>query len=169
MDNTRPSLWKDLLLLLLKIVAITLAFVLLFTFLFGAIRYQDPAMGPAIKDGDLVIFNRYTPSGYLQHDAVALEVDGQKQVRRVIATEGDTVDITEDGLFINGALQQERGIYEKTERYEEGVNFPVTVPRGQIFVLGDSREGATDSRIYGTVKVEDTLGKVMTVIRLRGI
>jgi len=169
MENVKHSIWKDLLLLFIKIVAIILAFILVFTFLFGAMRYHDPAMGPAIKDGDLIIFNRYMQSSYLQHDAVALEVDGQKQVRRVIAMEGDTVDITEDGLFINGALQQERGIYEKTERYEEGIDFPMTVPSGQIFVLGDSREGATDSRVYGAVKVEDTMGKVMTVIRLRGI
>jgi len=169
MENTEQALGRDLLFLLVKIVAIVLAFTMLFTFLLGAMRYQDPAMGPAIKDGDLVIFNRYTPSGYLPNDTVALEVNGEKQVRRVIDTTVDTVDITEEGLVINGALQQERGIYEKTERYLEGISFPMTVSQGEVFLLGDSREGATDSRIYGAVKIEDTWGKVMTVIRLRGI
>jgi len=164
-----PSIWKDLLSLLLKIALIALTFVLLFTFLFGIMRYQEPSMAPAIKDGDLVFFYRYNQSGYQPGDAVALEHKGQSHVRRVIATAGDTVDITESGLLINGALQQEPGIYQRTERYEEGMSFPLTVPEGQIFVLGDSRAGATDSRIYGCVKIEGTLGKVMTVIRRRGI
>ena len=164
-----PSVWKDLLFLLIKIAAIILAFVLLFTFLFGIIRYQDPSMDPSIKDGDLVIYYRYNKSGYLPQDAVALEVEGQEQVRRVIATAGDTVDITEDGLVINGALQQEPDIYEITERYAGGVSFPLTVPEGQVFVLGDGRVNATDSRIYGCVRIEDTKGKVMMIIRRRGI
>jgi signal peptidase I len=165
----QPSLLKDLFFLLLKIAVIALTFVLLFTFLFGIIRYQEPSMVPAIKDGDLVIFYRYTQAGYLPQDALALKFNGHTQVRRVVATAGDTVDITEDGLKVNGALQQETGIYQKTERYEEGVSFPLTVPEGEVFVLGDSRVGATDSRVYGCVKVEDTLGKVMAVLRRRNI
>lgn len=161
--------WKDLLFLFIKIASVTLAFVLLFTFLFGLTRVQDPSMDPAVRDGDLVIFHRYTQSGYWPQDVIVLSYNGQTQVRRVIATAGDTVDITEAGLMINGALQQEPGIYEKTERYQDGADFPLTVPEGQVFVLGDSRTGATDSRIYGCVKIEDTLGKVMAVIRRRGI
>ncbi|MCL2696360.1 MAG: signal peptidase I [Clostridiales bacterium] len=164
-----PSLLKDLLFLLLKIGAIALAFVLLFTFLFGLARYQEPSMAPAIYDGDLAIFFRSTNNGYLPRDAVALKKNGQLQVRRVVATAGDTVDITEDGLVINGALQQEPDIYEDTQRYEEGVDFPLIVPEGMIFVLADSRIGATDSRIYGCVRIDDTLGKVIAVLRRRNV
>ena len=162
-------LWKDLLALFLKIVSIVLAFVLLFTFLFGIVRYRDQSMAPAVKDGDLVIFHRYNSAGYRPQDAIVLRFNGQIQVRRVIAMAGDTVDITEDGLVINGALQQELGIYQKTERYEAGVDFPLTVPEGQVFLLGDSRRDATDSRIYGCVNWKDTYGKVMAVIRRRSI
>jgi len=161
--------WKDLLFLLIKIASIIIIFILLFTFLYGMIRYDEPSMTPMIKDGDLVIFYRYTKSGYMIQDAVVLEFKGKRQVRRVVAKAGDTVDITEAGLIVNGALQQEPEIYQKTERYEDGIDFPLTVPEGQIFVLGDSRIGATDSRIYGCVKIEDTFGKVMAVIRRRSI
>ena len=69
------------------------------------------------------------------------------------------MDITEDGLLVNGSPQQEPGIYEETKRYAEGMDFPVTLQDGEVFVLGDAREDATDSRVYGTVRVEDTLGK----------
>jgi len=43
------------------------------------------------------------------------------------------------------------------------------VPEGFVFVLADSRSGATDSRIYGPVEIDDTLGKIMAVIRRRSI
>ena len=161
--------WKDILFLILKIAAIVLTFVLLFTFLFGIIRYQDPAMEPAIKDGDLVIYYRNNRGGYLPQDVIVIKYKGKEQVRRVIATAGDTVDITEEGLVLNGALQQELSIYQKTQRYQDGVSFPLTVPQGEVFVLGDNRTNSIDSRIYGCVKVKDTIGKVMTIIRRRGI
>lgn len=163
-----PPLLKELLSLLLKIGAVILAVTLLFTFVYGLHRNQDPAMTPAIKDGDLVVFYRLDKN-YLFGDTLVLEYQGTRQVRRVVATAGDTVDITEDGLVINGALQQEPDIYEPTRRYNTGVAFPLRVGEGQVFVLGDARENATDSRVYGLVDVQDTLGKVMTILRRRSI
>jgi signal peptidase I len=169
----KRSLWhsvaKDLLSLFLKIGSILLVFVLLSSFVFGIVRYQEPAMAPAVKDGDVVMFYRDNKGRYLPQDVIALRYEGETQIRRVIATAGDTVDISKDRLVINGALQQEYGIYEKTQRYQDGVDFPLTVPEGAVFVLGDNRTNSTDSRIYGCVKTKDTLGKVMTVIRRRGI
>jgi signal peptidase I len=163
------SALKDLLFLFLKIGMICCVIVLMFTFLFGIVRYQDASMEPAIKDGDIVIFYRGKVEKYSPKEVIILDFNGKRQVRRVVATAGDTVDITEDGLLINGALQQEQTIYQKTERYLEGVEFPLTVPEGQIFVLGDARKDATDSRIYGCVKISDTYGKAMAIIRRRGI
>jgi len=165
----RPSVVKDMLALILKVGLIVLIFALLLTFLYGSIRYQEPGMAPAIKDGDLVLFYRFKGVGYLPQDVIVIKYSGQKQARRVVAISGDMVDITEDGLLINGALQQEPEIFQQTERYQDGISFPLTVPEGQVFVLGDSRIGATDSRIYGCVDIEDILGKVMTVIRRRCI
>ena len=162
-------MWKDLLSLLLKIGVIALIFLLLFTFPFGIMRYEEPSMAPTIKDGDLVLFYRFTNDDYISQDVIVLEYKGHKQARRVVATAGDRVDITEDGLVINGAPQQELEIYQKTERYQDGESFPLTVPEGQVFVLSDSRRGATDSRIYGCVEIDDTLGKVMALIRRRSI
>ena len=169
-DKPRTNfLWKDLLFLLLKIASILFIIVLLFTFMFGFVQINDPSMEPAIRAGDLIFFYRYKSSGYQPQDVIALKYEGKIQIRRVIATEGDTVDITEAGLVINGALQQEFNVYQKTERYQDGVDFPLTVQQGEIFVLGDNRTNSTDSRIYGTVKVKNTLGKVMTIVRRRGL
>lgn len=162
------TLLKEIILLLLKIVVVAVVVVLVFTFLYGGYRSPDPAMSPAIRDGDLVMFYRLDKT-YTAGDTLLLEYEGQRQVRRVIATAGDTVDITEDGLMINGALQQEPQIYQKTQRYADGVTFPLTVGEGQVFVLGDARENATDSRVYGAVNVKDTQGKVIAILRRRNI
>lgn len=164
----KSTLFRAILFLLLKIAAATAALALVFTFLYGLHRNTDPAMNPAIRDGDLVMFYRLDKN-YVAGNILLLEYDGQRQVRRVIATAGDTVDITEDGLMINGALQQEPEIYQKTQRYADGVVFPLTVGEGQVFVLGDAREKAIDSRVYGVVNVTDTLGKIITVLRRRNI
>lgn len=152
--------------LLLKLAAIALGFLLLFTFLFGAMRYNAADMYPAVKEGDLVMYYRLDKN-YAAADLLVLIYEGKSMVGRVVAVEGDTVDITEDGLLVNGALQEERGIVSETVPYQEGIRFPVILEEGQVFVLGDSREHATDSRIYGPVKAKDTQGKVMCVIRRR--
>jgi signal peptidase I len=152
----------------LKTAAIAATAVLAFTFVYGLHRNTDADMNPAVKDGDLVIYYRPDKT-YAAGDLLLLRCEGRTLVRRVVATAGDTVDVTENGLIINGALQQEFDIYEKTRRYEEGAELPVTLGEGRVFVLGDSREGATDSRIYGAVDTKDTLGTVIAVIRRRNI
>ncbi len=166
--SLKPPLAVDIMCLLWKILMTAGIFCGMFAFVFGILRVNDRAMFPSMKDGDLVVFYRYDKN-YIATDAVVLKQKGEKQVRRVVAVAGDTVDINENGLLINGALQQENGIYEKTQRYTQGIEFPITLKEDEIFVLGDGRENSTDSRIYGTVKISDTYGKVMTIIRHRGI
>jgi len=98
-----------------------------------------------------------------------LSYNGDAQVRRVIAVAGDTVDIKERGLMINGSFQQESEIFFETVRYEEGIDFPLTLQEGEVFVLGDARINVADSRIYGPVRIEDTKGKVFTILKRRNL
>jgi len=163
-----PSVWRELRSLGIKIAVIAASALLLFTCVYGLHRSAEPGMNPSVKDGDLVVFYRFDKK-YRAGDLVLLSFQGKKQVRRVIAAAGDTVDISEDGLVINGALQQEPGIYQETQRYAEGIPFPLTLGEGQVFVLGDAREGATDSRMYGPVNAKDTRGTVITIFRRRSL
>ena len=52
---------------------------------------------------------------------------------------------------------------------QKGINFPLVVPYGEVFVLGDSRRSAQDSRIYDTVPIDDILGSVVSVVRRRNL
>lgn len=164
-DVTKGIMY-ELLILAIKIVAIIVVFIGIFTFIFGIFRTADLSMHPAIRDGDLVIFYRFDKK-YVASDTIVVSYDGEKQARRVVAIEGDKVDLINGQLFINGSVQMEQEIHERTDRYETDVRFPLTVEAGEVFVLGDGREHSTDSRVYGCVPVKKTLGKVTMVIRTR--
>lgn len=169
-DKKEPiPLWKEVIFLISKVFFICLFFLLMFTFVFGLYRVDEAAMFPAVKDGDLVVFYRLNKT-YQSGDLLVVKVEGKKQVRRVVAVGGDEVDITKDGLTINGYPQhglEASYVTERTERYEEGIDFPLKVAEGEVFVLGDSREHSTDSRIYGAIQTEDTLGQLMLLLRRR--
>ena len=162
------SVWRELGGLLVKIAIIAGIALVVMSFVYGLHYNLDASMDPAIKDGDLILYYRLSKD-YTAGDILLLSYDGEKQVRRVVAVAGDTVDITEDSLLINGALQQEREIYRKTERYAEGIDLPVTLAANEVFVLGDAREGVTDSRIYGPVNADDTQGTVIAILRRRNL
>lgn len=86
-------------------------------------------------------------------------------IKRVIAVSGDTVQIKEDGVYVNGTLLEEPYVNpEETPRYtnvSDSLKNGVTVPAGKIFVMGDNRNHSTDSRMIGFVPEGDIIGKVI--------
>lgn len=164
----KTSFMHDLAFLLVKIGIVICIFLVLFTFIFGLFRVNDPSMSPTLKPGDLVLTYRLN-SEPAAHDVVAFEYKNETTFGRVVARGGDTVDITADGLYVNGTHQEEEGIYSATTQFEGGTTMPLTVPDGQVFVLGDNRVNATDSRIIGCINTSDLEGVVMSELRTRRI
>ena len=126
-------------------------------------------MRETLQDGDiLVAVSRYLAGDLSQGDIVIVRdeyfKDGQPIVKRVIATEGQTVDIDfETGIvYVDGQALDEPYINEPTYM-EEGTEFPLTVPEGCIFVMGDNRNHSSDSRDsrLGTVDTRCVLGKAV--------
>jgi len=164
------SLWLDVFFLLMNAAVIVGIVAILFIFVFGATQARDSTMAPAVREGDIVFFQRTGSREFAANDLIVVSFEGNTQIRRVVAVAGDVVDITYAGLEINGILQQELHIFEETTQFAEiGITFPIVVPVGEVFILGDSRSRATDSRVYGTVRIEDTLGSVITFIRRRNL
>ena len=167
-QETNSQIKQELLFLILKAGLFVIFIALTLLFIFGICRCGDNMMSPAFKDGDIVLYYRLEKE-YAQSDAVVVEKDGEIQVRRIVAKGGDKVDITENGLLINGYAQQEKDIFSDTLPYTKGITFPITLKEDEYFVLGDNRTIAKDSRVYGVVKEKEIKGSIISLIRRRGL
>ena len=150
------------------LICSVLAVVLLFTFVIRLIGVDGHSMVPTLQDGDrLLVLNSMLDDDYRYGDIVVLRKDTFLKdpiVKRVIATEGQTVDIdfSAGSVYVDGALLKENYINELTF-LEEGTEFPLTVPENSIFVMGDNRNHSSDSRDsrLGTVDNRYVIGKAV--------
>ena len=130
-------------------------------------------MFPALKDGDLCIAFRtqmqtLLKQRYVRDDVVAYRHNDRRRFGRIVATEGDVVNITEAAtLVVNGTPIGNEILFPTDAR--EAVEYPCRVPEGCVFVLGDYRPEATDSRDFGPVPLDSVEGKVITILRRRGL
>ena len=150
------------------LVCSVLAVVVLFTFVIRLIGVDGHSMVPTLQDGDrLLVLNSMLYDDYKYGDIVVLRKDTfleEPIVKRVIATEGQTVDIdfSSGSVYVDGVLLKEDYIHELTF-LEEGTEFPLTVPEGSVFVMGDNRNHSSDSRDsrLGTVDTRYVIGKAV--------
>lgn len=125
------------------------------------------SMNDTYQNGDTLICLRH--ASVSRGDVVVCDSDMEVTlVKRVIATEGDTLDIDfETGaVTVNGAELNEPYIKEKIaskDGYESAFEYPITVPEDCYFVMGDNRNASTDSRDarVGYIKEEQIQGKVI--------
>ena len=154
------------------LVGVVLAVVLLFTFAARVVLVSGPSMRETLQDQDcLVVLNPLLCGSFDAGDIVIIRRetfrDGEPIVKRIIATEGQTVDIdfASGSVYVDGELLEEDYINEPTY-VDEGTQFPLTVPEGSIFVMGDNRNHSSDSRSsdLGTVDTRYVIGKAVFLL-----
>lgn len=158
------TLRSDIIYLGGKIMAIAFFLAVLFSLVFGIVTVNESAMHPSMHPGDVVLFQRFGAPN-IANDIIVVDFGYGPVTRRIVAVGGDTVDITERGLIVNGHAQQEIHSFEPTEQFAGGINFPLKLGEDEVFVLGDARARSRDSRIYGPISRNEILGTVVTVIR----
>ena len=155
-----------------SLVGSVLVVVAIFTFVIRMMGVDGHSMLNTLQHGDrLLVVNSKLYHDYKYGDIVILRKNGvfddDPIVKRVIAVEGQTVDIdfAEGIVYVDGEALEEDYIREPTYT-AEGTEFPLTVPEGSIFVMGDNRNGSSDSRDYrlGTVDTRYVIGKAAFLI-----
>lgn len=146
----------------LALAALTFAFTLGFSTVEGA------SMSPTLQQGDVAVYFRRS-AGYLPGDIVVFRTtEGGDLVKRVAAVSGDVVDLDKatGRLAVNGMVLNEPYAVD-TGRHADSVAYPLTVPPGELFVLGDNRDISMDSRNeeLGTIPLTSVRGKVLAMLR----
>lgn len=150
-----------------RLAVITLAVWVLFSQVFVLTQCEGMGMFPAIEDGDLILGYRLH-TDYQKNDVVIYQRGDAVYLGRVVAFGNDVIMLSDSGsLVVNGTTQGGEILYPTYSK--EGIEYPYTVQEGYLFVLGDYRTQTQDSRDFGPIPLEDILGKVITIVRRRGV
>lgn len=106
-----------------------------------------------VQPGDIVVFS--DP-----------QVPSRVLVKRVIATEGQTVSMSGGTLYIDGVAQSEPYVTGETYPLSQtagnvSISYPYVVPEGEVWVMGDNRENSSDSRYFGSIDEDTIFGKAI--------
>jgi signal peptidase I len=168
------------------IIAAVLIALLITTFVIKMYKIPSRSMVPTLLVGDQLVVNKLIYGikiPYFRNTIIPI-TDPQRGdiivfiypkdrsidfIKRVIGIGGDTIEIKDKKIFINGKVFTDNtGIYTDKIIYPGSVqprdNFgPVTVPKGSLFVLGDNRDESMDSRFWGFVDLKDVQGKAFII------
>lgn len=186
------KLFSDFLDLIESVIFSVFLVLLIFTYIFRISDVSGPSMLPTLKDNDRVIVLPFV-SQIKQNDIVIVDTPkltdektgkpGKLIVKRVIATEGQTVDIDfEKGIVSVDGVELDEQLYVpnpdgsspelKADHFVNTLttinmgafeNYPVKVEKGKVFVLGDNRNESKDSKhsALGFIPEEEVIGKVV--------
>lgn len=155
-DNSR--LVRNTIFGLITVAAVA---VLVATLFLPILQIYGTSMTPTLTEGDVVVSLK--GSGFEQGDIISFYYNNKILVKRVIAFEGDFVNIDDDGnVFVNDKPLDEPYLSEKAFG-ECNLELPYQVPPGKIFVMGDHRLTSIDSRssVMGCVGEEQIVGKIV--------
>ena len=167
--NIKHEIQENVLLYLHDLVMLLTGILLVLLLFLRIVIVSGPSMNSTLIDGDyLLLLNSVFYSQPKQGDIIVASKDtfkdGEPIVKRVIATEGQEVDIDFEAgvVYVDGNALEEPYTLTSTN-LAEGMAFPLTVADGCIFVMGDNRNVSKDSRNpeIGLVDTREVLGKAI--------
>lgn len=163
-EKPKPSLGRRALrtfleYLFLFIIAFLISMVIRLTTL-EAFIVPTGSMQPTINPGDMVLANKliYRFRNPDRCEVIVFHppenISKEPYIKRLIGLPGDTVEIKDGDVFVNG----EKIVIEDIPRASSNYG-PIKIPKDSLFVLGDNRNGSFDSRSWGFANLRDVIGK----------
>lgn len=154
-----------------SLVSAVLTITLIFTFVIRMMGVVGHSMVPTLQEGDRVLVLSNWLCGDFEYGDIVVaykeSFDSEPIIKRVIATEGQTVDIdfTLGRVFVDGIPLSEDYINDLTY-LDEGTQFPLTLGEGELFLMGDNRNRSSDSRdsSLGAVDEKLIIGKAVFLV-----
>ncbi|SES10022.1 signal peptidase I, partial [Isobaculum melis] len=176
-SSQQPTLNKGLKYGIISLFSIALLLIIVTRFFFSPAIVEGESMMPTLTSSDYVLLNKF----HLQvsrYEVIAFDspdVANKKYIKRVIGLSGDTIEMKNDTLFINGEAQEEAYLASEREHLKPGEQLTkdftlkeltgvATVPKGKLFVMGDNRLYSRDSREFGFIDESAVQGKAERVI-----
>ena len=166
------SFEKSVMLYLHDLVHLLAVVMIVFVLLFRVVIVSGSSMYATLNDGDWLLVT----GSIFYHDPQYGDIivaskesfnRGEPIIKRVIATEGQTVDIdfVTGIVYVDGVALEEDYTYTPTN-IQEGIVFPITIAEGCIFAMGDNRNGSRDSRdpSIGMIDKREILGKALLLV-----
>lgn len=138
--------------------AIILLAALIYVKVMGITRcmVQGQSMFPTLEDKEkLLLSKKKTPDRF---DLLVFDEDDSYLIKRVIGLPGDTIDVREGKLTVNGEAMEEPYLDKALSREYRDSSFHVKVAEDSYYVLGDNRDNSVDSRDFGQVKKDQVIG-----------
>lgn len=131
----------------------------LVTFIFQATRVEGRSMEPNVHDGDWFIVDKISNrfDSYERGEVVVVDLPNEDAllIKRIVGLSGDTVEVRDNQVYINGMSLDETYLGEISQRNVA----PFVVPAEHVYVMGDNRNNSRDSRMFGSVDVYRIVGR----------
>jgi signal peptidase I len=154
---------------LLRDIAISIVLaVVLIVFIYQPVKVEGTSMMPGLTDQERIFINKYTyklgAGSITRDDLVVFHYPydpSQSYIKRIIGLPGDTIEILDGTVFVNGQKLDEPYV---PDEYRDHVSIArQVVPLDHYFVLGDHRSSSNDSRVWGFVERKEIYGKAVFV------
>ena len=160
-----PFSWRALLEIVQALALAVVISVVLNLFIVQVTEVRQRSMELTLLQGDRVLVSKvdYRFTTPQPGDIVVFNPTTDVQipyVKRVVAVAGETVELRAGRLYVNGQAREFVGAHGATIAQSPEIHYPLRVPDGSFFAMGDNREASSDSRSFGPQPYDRIIGKV---------